>query len=69
MHRESWLDLRALNDFDASDVNKAEKRGDLSLVKMLDSGLFRQAMICAASANDTTRLQERALRDLIATNP
>jgi len=35
----------------------------------LNNNLFRQALNCAASANDTTRLQERAIRDLMATLP
>jgi hypothetical protein len=44
LHQESWLDLRALNDFDASDVNKERSRGDLSFVMTLDSNLFREAV-------------------------
>ncbi len=42
LQQESWLDLRALNDFDASDVNKEKSRGDLSFVMTLDNNLFRE---------------------------
>jgi hypothetical protein len=69
LQRASWLDLRASDDVDTNDVNKEESRGDLSLVMALNNNLFRQALNCAASANDTTRLQERAIRDLMATLP
>jgi hypothetical protein len=66
LQRESWVDLRAMNDFDADQVNRQKARGDLTLVMTLDGALFRQALDCAAAANDTTRLQERAIRDLMA---
>jgi hypothetical protein len=56
-----------MNDVDANDVNKERARGDLSLVMTLDDQLFHQALTCVASANDTTRQQERAIRDLLAT--
>ena len=69
LQRESWLDLRALNDVDASDVDKERARGDLSLVMTLSTDIFRLALSCVASANDTTRLQERAIRDLMARMP
>lgn len=64
--RESWLDLRALDDFDAERVARERSRGDLTLVTSLGPDLFRQALDCAVAANDTTRLQERAIRDLAA---
>lgn len=67
LNRDSWLDLRAMEDVDPGAANKERQRGDLTLVMVLDMDLFRQALNCAASANDTTRMQERAMRDLIAT--
>jgi hypothetical protein len=54
-------------DVDPGVANKVRLRGDLTLVMVLDMVLFRQALSCAASANDTTRMQERAIRDLMAT--
>lgn len=66
LQRESWLDLRGLDDVDAHDADKERARADLSLVMTLDSGLLRQALNFVASANDTSRLQERAIRDMLA---
>lgn len=69
LRRESWLDLRGLNDFDADRVTREKSKGDLTFVMKLDSANLRQALDCAAAANDTTRLQERAMRDLAARLP
>lgn len=66
LQRESWLDLRLLNDFDGDQVAKEAARGDLSFVMALDPTVFRDALDCAAAASDTTRMQERAMRDLLA---
>jgi hypothetical protein len=67
LKRDSWLDLRAMADVDPGAASKERLRGDLTLVMVLDMDLFRQALSCAASANDTTRMQERAMRDQMAT--
>jgi hypothetical protein len=63
---DSWLDLRALEDFDGRDLARHSESGSLNRVAELDPVLFRQAADCVARANDTTRLQERAIRDTLA---
>lgn len=66
LQKESWLDLRRLEDFDIHDVARQIADGELTLAVTLDGAFFRQAAECAAAANDTTRLQERAIRDQLA---
>jgi hypothetical protein len=66
LQRESWLDLRGLDDFDAHDVAKQAAGGELSHAVTLVGTVYRHAAECAAAANDTTRLQERAIRDQLA---
>jgi hypothetical protein len=63
LFRPSWLDLRYLPDADPRDAARDEDRGLLSEVSEFAPLLFRAALECAANANDTTRLQERAMRD------
>ena len=41
----------------------------LALVGTLEPGQLRSVLDCAANANDTTRLQEWAMRDQIAKLP
>lgn len=66
LQKESWLDLRRLDDFDAHDVARQTTGGELTLAVTLEGAFFRQAAECAAAANDTTRLQERAIRNQLA---
>jgi hypothetical protein len=66
LQRESWVDLRSMNDFDAVKVEREATRGDLTFVTTLEPALFRSSLECVAAANDTTRAQERAIRDLLA---
>jgi hypothetical protein len=63
LSRPSWLDLRYLDDLDPRDAARDEDRGLLSEVTGFSPRLFRAALDCAANANDTTRLQQRAMRD------
>lgn len=66
LQRESWLDLRGLDDFDGRDVARQVAGGELSHAVTLVGVVYRQAAECAAAANDTTRLQEQAIRDQLA---
>jgi hypothetical protein len=42
------------------------ERGILSIVGNLDRGLLLDALECVAAADETARMQERAIRDLLA---
>lgn len=66
LQKDSWLDLRYLDDLDARDIERHATAGICSHVVTLEANMFRAAADCAASANDTTCLQERAIRDGIA---
>jgi hypothetical protein len=66
LQRESWVDLRHLDDFDADDVRKEQRRGNLTMVMSVERPLFHQILACVASAYDTTRMQEQAIRNLLS---
>lgn len=63
MERRTWVDLRGIEDYDGASAATEETRGNLMRVMTLDPGLFRSVLDCVAAANDTTRQQERAIRD------
>ena len=65
----SWLDLRALDDLDRWDFDRLEHAGRLREVMSLPSFKLRSALQCAAGADDTTRQQERLIRDALASVP
>lgn len=64
--KKSWLDLRGLEDADATDMSRALDAGILTVVTALPADLLKPALACAAGADDTTRVQEQALRDQLA---
>lgn len=65
--RKSWLDLRRQDDFDHWDFSRHEAEQRIRLVRELRPlPLLRSALECAASAEDTTRQQERLIRNAIA---
>jgi hypothetical protein len=66
LQQQTWLDLRQLDDLDSDQVVREAARGDLTFVMRLDAALFSEALDCTAAANDTTRMQERAMRDVLA---
>ncbi len=63
LNAKSWLDLRPLADLDRWDFARHEDAGRIHEVTTLPPELLRAAMECAAAADDTTRAQERAIRD------
>lgn len=64
---KTWVDLRHLNDVDSGDVQLLIKRGVISRsMKILPADLSA-LLECVAAAEDTTRRQEQAIRDLLAT--
>lgn len=62
----SWVDLRYLDDFDPSTAPKMMAKGALARVATLAKDMFVELLDCAARAEDTTKLQERAIRDQLA---
>lgn len=66
LDNKSWLDLRGLDDADAADMSRSLEAGILTEVMNLPADLLKAALACAAGADDTTRAQERALRDQVA---
>ena len=63
---KSWVDLRYLDDFDAVEFRRRMGSNRIAHVGTLNKEVLRQLLDCAAGAEDTTRLQERAIRDLLA---
>lgn len=63
---KSWVDLRYLDDVDSIDAARLTEDGVLSLVMTLDAEVLAAALDCAAAADDTTRFQERSIRDQLA---
>ena len=64
---KTWVDLRYLDDFDALDVQREMRRGAVKYSMALDGETLMSLLECAASAEDTSQRQERAMRDLLAT--
>lgn len=64
--KESWLDLRYLDDFDPSGAVALRKRSVLEHEGTLAPSVFPALLDCAARADDTTKAQERAMRDELA---
>lgn len=67
MTKETWLDLRQFDDLDVDGVAVGLRKGLIRPVMRLDSKRLRTAMECAAGADNTTRQQERRIRDALAT--
>lgn len=66
---KSWLDLRRQDDMDHWDFRRHEESGRIRRVIDFAPTVLRLALTCAAGADDTTRAQERAIRDVLATLP
>ena len=65
--QKSWVDLRYLDDLDPEDFRQFEAAGRLSQVAQLPNELLREIVLCVAGADDTTKQQERCLRDTLDT--
>jgi hypothetical protein len=63
---KSWLDLRPFQDLDGVDFRRELRAGTLTLVQAVPDTALRPMLECAAAADDTTRLQEDAIRDALA---
>jgi hypothetical protein len=60
---KSWVDLRRFRDLDEVDFRRELRAGVLSLAGSVPVTDLRPLLECAAAAEDTTRLQEWAIRD------
>lgn len=66
LDRDTWIDLRPTDDFDGDQVGGALRKGIIRFITRLPQPQLFAAMECAAAAQDTTRLQERLIRDALA---
>lgn len=66
LNRETWLDLRGMDDLDAWAFERHLSEGRITEVGPIAVGLLRKALACAASADDTTRSQENRIRNALA---
>jgi hypothetical protein len=64
---KSWLDLRFLDDFDEVEFRRRIKSNRIALVGSVSTEALIDMLACVAGAEDTTRLQENAIRDALAT--
>lgn len=63
---KSWIDLRGQPDLDAGALAVGIREGLIAHVCGLPDALLLGALECAASADDVSRAQERAMRDALA---
>jgi hypothetical protein len=63
---KSWVDLRGLEDFDISVIQRKQKQKRITLVTTLPVGTLAALLECAANADDTTKLQEASIRNQLA---
>ncbi len=63
---KSWVDLRLLDDLDGRDASDLIKKGVMPEVMQVPVTALPALLECVAGANDTTRLQERSIRDELA---
>lgn len=63
MRASSWVDLRYLDDFDVIEFKRRVSGGRIVPVTLLRREVLVELLDCVAAAEDTTRLQEQAIRD------
>jgi hypothetical protein len=63
---KSWVDLRYLDDFDGLEFQRRLNSKRIASVTSLSKPMLLDLLDCAAGAEDTTQLQERAMRDTLA---
>jgi hypothetical protein len=63
---KTWVDLRFLDDLDPAEFGKREASGVLTRVYALPAARLLTVLECVAGSDDTTRRQERHLRDTLA---
>lgn len=60
---KTWVDLRWMPDSDSLDAERLVRLGILQMVMELPKHTMASLLECVANADDTTRQQEKALRD------
>jgi hypothetical protein len=65
--KKSWVDLRYHNDLDPVDAHADTIKGIFLQVAALPIDVLCAVIECVAGADDTTRQQEKYLRDTLAT--
>jgi hypothetical protein len=63
---KSWLDLRYLDDFDSVEFQRRLRTQRIRPIMTISKEMLVDALACAAGADDTTRSQERAIRDQLS---
>jgi len=63
---KSWVDLRSLEDFDISSLQRKLGQQQISLITALPTITFTALLDCVANADDTTKLQENSIRNQLA---
>ena len=64
--KNSWLDLRPFDDLDIDVFRGRLRKGVITRICVLDNKVLRAALECVANSDDTTRWQERCIRDAMA---
>lgn len=67
LNAKSWVDLRRFKDIDEVDFHRELRGSVVTLTATLQIAELRPLLECVAAAQDTTKLQERAIRDHLAT--
>lgn len=63
---KSWVDLRPLEDIDPLEFERRKNKGTISFVTTVARPTNVELLDCVARADDTTRLQEKAILDELA---
>ena len=63
---KSWVDLRGFEDIDSAQFSRRQAAGVIKLVSSIPADLQVDMLDCVARADDTTRVQENAIRDELA---
>lgn len=64
---KTWVDLRYQDDLDTDDFHKRQRKGLITHALSLRVDVLRPVLECVAGADDTTRQQERLLRNTLTT--
>lgn len=63
---KTWVDLRSLPDLDATDFRTGVSNGSIIRAATLAIPLLCDVLACVAAADDTTKQQERYIRDVLS---
>lgn len=69
LRKKSWLDLTKRADMEVARLRDEANAGIATCEATLAQDLFLRALQCVAGANDTTPVQEKTMRDLLAILP